>query len=143
MSLGNGTTNCMQPPPHRLAEHAARAPFFLIIAANYGASSGAKNKTLLLGHISYLLLLNTYIILSRMMSSDYRFVNQVGSTFFVVSTISIYPIYNVNNNTKIYSWYVLQVVGMYYFFIHEVYSFINLILTGYFLLLITYVLIPN
>ena len=74
LSLGNGTTHCMQPPT--TASQTLSPLFSYHCGQLWGIIRSQKQDiATILGHISYLLLLNTYIILSRMMSSDYRFVN--------------------------------------------------------------------
>ena len=149
LSLGNGTTHCMQPPT-TASQTCCLSPLFSYHCGQlWGIIRSQKQDIVtILGHISYLLLLNTYIILSRMMSSDYRFVNQVCRTFFVGLMISIYPIYNVNNNTKniymqlgtqvkvctVNSWYITTVV----LFIKFIHAYLKLVLTDYFLFLIIY-----
>ena len=76
LSLGNGTTHCMQPPTTASQTYCLSPLFSYHCGQLWGIIRSQKQDiATILGHISYLLLLNTYIILSRMMSSDYRFVN--------------------------------------------------------------------
>ena len=76
LSLGNGTTHCMQPPT-TASQTCCLSPLFSYHCGQLWGIIRSQKQDIatILGHISYLLLLNTYIILSRMMSSDYRFVN--------------------------------------------------------------------